>query len=237
MGKEAKDENAYVADVFDAFAERYDRWYDKPFGRSAFKLERLCIEPLCEDLMRPLLEIGVGTGRFAEALGVEYGIDPSSGVLKFAKKRGIEVLKGVGEELPFRDKTFGAVFLIVTLCFLKDPIKVLVESRRVLIDEGSLILGLILKSSPWASFYEDKGRKGNVFYKIAKFYSFREVEAMMEETSFKIVKAYSTIFQPPAEKPLCFDLPREGYYEAAGFVALKAKKLKHHSHDDVLHGF
>lgn len=223
-----KNKNRYgVECVFDDFAERYDRWYDKPFGRSAFRLERACIEHLCGDLKHPLLEIGVGTGRFAEALGVEYGIDPSSGVLRFAKKRGIKIIKGVGEELPFKDKIFGGIFLIVTLCFLDDPIKVLAESRRVLIDEGSVILGLILKGSPWASFYEEKGRKGNVFYKIAKFYSFREVETRMEEAGFKIVNVASTIFQPPTEKPLHFELPKEGYYREAGFVALKAKKLKY----------
>jgi len=226
MGIEVKDDTTRVKHVFDAFAERYDRWYNKPFGRSAFQLERLCIELLCEDLRHPLLEIGVGTGRFAEALGIAYGLDPSSGVLRFAKKRGVTTIKGVGEELPFKDKIFGGVFLIVTLCFLDNPIKALMEARRVLLDEGSVILGLILKGSPWASFYEEKGRKGNIFYKIARFYSFEEVKRMMEEAGFKIVKVASTIFQPLTEKPLHFELPREGYFREAGFVALKAKKLK-----------
>jgi hypothetical protein len=48
-------------------------------------------------LKRPSLEIGVGTGRFAEALGIEYGVDISGRALKFAKRR-ITVVKGSGEK-------------------------------------------------------------------------------------------------------------------------------------------
>lgn len=88
--------------------------------------------------------------------------------LMLAKGRGIEVVKGAGEKLPFRDRTFGGALLIVTLCFVDDPSEVLGESKRVLMDDGSIILGLILKESPWARFYEE-GRVDSL-YKIARFY-------------------------------------------------------------------
>jgi hypothetical protein len=44
--KEVKDsKNNFDAEyVFDAFAERYDKWYEKPFGKSAFKLEKACLK-------------------------------------------------------------------------------------------------------------------------------------------------------------------------------------------------
>jgi len=210
--------------VFDVFAEKYDKWYEKPFGKSAFKLEKACIESLCKDLKRPLLEVGVGTGRFAHGLNIDYGVDLSTGVLFFAKNRGIKVGKGSGEKLPFKNKVFGGVFLIVTLCFVDNPLKVLEESARVLIDDGSIILGLILKESPWARFYKEKARKGNIFYKIARFYSLKEIEAMLAAAKLKIVEVSSTIFEAPAERPLRFQLPRRGYYKEAGFTALKVKK-------------
>jgi hypothetical protein len=38
-------------------------------------------------LKRPSLEIDVGTGRFTEALGIEYGADISEKTLKSAKRR------------------------------------------------------------------------------------------------------------------------------------------------------
>jgi len=216
--------------VFDVFAEKYDKWYEKPFGKSAFKLEKVCIESLCKDLKPPLLEVGVGTGRFASALNINYGVDLSSGVLFFAKKRGIEVVKGAGEKLPFRDKVFGGVFLIVTLCFVDDPLRVLEESARVLVDDGSIILGLILKESPWAHFYEEKAIKGSIFYKIARFYSFKEIKAMLRAVKLKIVEVNSTIFEAPAESPLRFQPPKKGYHKEAGFTALKVKKASRSNH-------
>jgi len=47
---------------------------------------------------------------------------------------------------------------------------------------------------------------------------------MIEEAKLKIVEVNSTLFQPPAEKPLYFEFPRKGYYRKAGFTALKVKK-------------
>jgi ubiquinone/menaquinone biosynthesis C-methylase UbiE len=215
-----------VERVFDDFAERYDAWYDKPFGKSAFNLEKACIASLCKNLKQPFLEIGVGTGRFAEALKIEYGIDSSAGVLRFAKKRGTTAIRGKGEKLPFPNKSFGAVFIIVTLCFVDEPIKVLKEASRVLIDDGSIILGLILRESPWANFYMRKGSSGNIFYEVARFYSSNELEEMLRETNLEITEASSTIFQAPTEEPLRFENPRKGRHKHAGFLAVKVGKLK-----------
>jgi ubiquinone/menaquinone biosynthesis C-methylase UbiE len=175
-------------------------------------------------LKRPSLEIGVGTGRFAEALGIEYGVDISGRVLEFAKRRGITVVEGSGERLPFPDESFGSIFIIVTLCFVENPEKVLEEASRVLTRDGRLILGLILKESPWARFYMMKGEAGNVFYKNATFYSFNELKVMIRKSRLTIIKVCSTIFQKPTEKPLRFEAPRRGYYGKAGFVAVKAGK-------------
>lgn len=212
--------------VFDKFAERYDNWYDKPFGKSAFRLEKDCIAFLCEDLEKPFLEVGVGTGRFAVALNIEYGIDRSIGVLRFAKRRRVKVIRGNGENLPFPDESFGAVFVVVTLCFVDDPLKVLEEAVRVSKKNGAIILGLILKESPWATFYEKKGEEGNVFYKIARFYTMEEVVSMLRNAVLRIEETRSTTFQGPTTNPLDFEFSKKGYYREAGFIAIKARKRR-----------
>jgi len=216
--------NLNVTQVFDTFVERYDAWFDSPFGKSAFELEKSCIASLCRDVKGPSLEIGVGTGRFAEALEIEYGIDISRRVLEFAERRKITVVRGSGEELPFRDESFNSVFIIVTLCFVEKPERVLEEASRVLTKNGRIILGLILKESPWARFYMEKAEAGNVFYKNARFCSFNELEAMMGKSRLKIIEICSTLFQKPAEEPLKFETPKRGYCKEAGFVAIKAGK-------------
>jgi SAM-dependent methyltransferase len=214
-----------VEQVFDVFAKRYDEWYDKPFGKSAFTLEKICIELLCKNLRQPFLEVGVGTGRFAQALKIGYGTDVSIEVLRIAKQRKIRTVKGKGESLPFADSVFGAVFVVVTLCFVDDPVKVLKESSRVLKDNGAVILGLIMKESPWAGFYREKGEAGNIFYKIAKFYSFEELKTMSEKAGLEIVDVSSTMFQAPTETLLHFKQPKSGYFKDAGFVAVKLRKF------------
>ena len=213
-----------VEKVFDSLARRYDLWYEKPFGKSAFNWEIACIESLCKNLKPPFLEVGVGTGRFAQALKIKCGIDVSTGMLKFAKQKGIVVIKADGESLPFVDSFFGAVFIVVTLCFMEEPLKVLKETSRVLREDGAVILGLILKESLWANFYKKKGDAGNVFYRIAKFYSFEELSTMVHEVGFEIQEISSTMFQAPNELPLHFESPKSGYFKEAGFVAVKLRK-------------
>jgi hypothetical protein len=39
-----------IVDVFNTFAVRYDKWYDRPFGKSAFNLEEACITSLSKGL-------------------------------------------------------------------------------------------------------------------------------------------------------------------------------------------
>ena len=214
-----------VEKVFNVSAKRYDAWYDKPFGKSAFNLEKTCIDSLCKNLRQPFLEVGVGTGRFAQALTIEYGIDISTGVLELATKREIIVVKGKGESLPFADSFFGGVFIVVTLCFVDKPVKILKEASRVLKADSAVILGLILKESPWASFYREKGEAGNIFYKIATFYSFEELKTMSKKAGLEIVEISSTMFQAPSESLLRFEHPKNGYCKEAGFVAVKLRKV------------
>ena len=53
-----------------------------------------------------MLEIGVGTGRFAMHFPDIIGVDPSVNALRIAKRRGLKTLQADGEDLPFDDKTF-----------------------------------------------------------------------------------------------------------------------------------
>ncbi|MBS3794732.1 MAG: class I SAM-dependent methyltransferase, partial [Candidatus Thorarchaeota archaeon] len=81
-------------------------------------------------LPEPWLEVGVGSGRFARALGIEVGIDPSRELLEMAKQRDINIALARGEDGVFMNGSFGTVFLIVTICFLENPMKVLTEINR-----------------------------------------------------------------------------------------------------------
>jgi ubiquinone/menaquinone biosynthesis C-methylase UbiE len=104
-------------EIFDSLAEQYDAWYDTPGGQSLFAAEVECLRPFVARLAEPILEIGVGTGRFAEALGVSHGVDPAPRPLAIAASRGVETKCAPGEDLPYDDESFGGGYLRVHAMF------------------------------------------------------------------------------------------------------------------------
>jgi len=179
--------------IFDMYAEDYDRWYEE--HKEEFMKEVECFRRIV-DAPKPWLEIGVGTGRFAYELGIEYGVDPAENMIRFARRRGIISIIGRGEKLPFPDNFFGAVFMIVTICFVENPIAVLKEANRVLRDEGKLYIGLIPRDYPLGQLYLEKASRGHRFYSSAKFYTIDEIIAMLKETGFRITKIAEAGLEP-----------------------------------------
>lgn len=207
---------------FDELASEYDAWFDGE-GSLIFSNEVQAFQPLLPYLPKPWLEIGVGSGRFAKALGINTGIDPSGKLIEIAKNRGINAFIGRGEEQIFNAESFGAVFMIVTLCFLNSPLDVLKEAKRILIPGGKLVLGLVLKGSPWGRLYQQKKDEGHRFYKYARFYSCTEVVRLMFKAGFMGDVMISTLMQKPGEVKLVEE-PKAGYYPEAGFTILVGVK-------------
>jgi SAM-dependent methyltransferase len=207
---------------FDDLASEYDAWFDKE-GSLVFFIEAQSFRSLLPSLPRPWLEIGIGSGRFAGALGIETGIDPSRKLVEIAKSRGINALVGQGERTLFDEGSYGTVFLIVTLCFLDNPLEVLKEANRILVPGGKLVLGLVLKESPWGRFYQVKKAQGHRFYKFATFYTPGEVAKLLVKAGFAVEKVISTLFQKPEEVYRLED-PGEGYSPEAGFTVILAGK-------------
>ena len=174
-------------------------------------------------LPEPRLEIGVGSGRFARALGIGTGVDPSARLLDIAGKRGIKTIQGRGEEELFPEASFGTVFLIVTLCFVASPRAVLREAHRILRPGGKVVLGLVLRESPWGEFYARKKEQGHRFYKHATFYTYEEITGLLEQAGFTAERTVSTLFQEPGRVHGAEE-PRQGYSPDAGFTIIVGGK-------------
>ncbi|MFW6150382.1 MAG: class I SAM-dependent methyltransferase [Chloroflexota bacterium] len=211
------------ASPFESLADAYDEWFESPEGRCIFLTEVGAFRNLLPLLPQPWLEVGVGSGRFAWELGIEYGVDPSLALLRKGAVRGVQVIRGRGEELALRAETFGTVFFIVTVCFLDRPIEALRESRRVLAADGMLALGLVLSESPWGHFYRDKKMSGHRFYQHATFYSYHELRDLLGCAGFAVTGVVSTLFQPPGHVR-SVETPRRGYDPRAGFTVVSATK-------------
>jgi len=207
---------------FDDLALDYDTWFDKE-GKPIFAIEVLAFHEVLPSLPKPWFEVGVGSGRFAQALGIETGVDPSIKLLKMARRRGITTFLGRGEQELFDEGSFGTVFLIVTLCFLDSPLDVLKEAYRIMAPGGKIVLGLVLKESPCGKFYQQKKKQGHRFYKYATFYRYDEVAKLLEQGGFSIEQVISTLFQRP-DKVKGMELPQRGYSSSAGFTVIMAGK-------------
>lgn len=145
----------------------------------------------------PRLEVGVGSGRFAAALGLEVGLDPARAPLRLAARRAVAVVQGAGEQLPFGDGTFAGVVFVVTLCFAD-------------------------LDSAWGRRYEAQGRAGHPFYGGARFLTLAEHRRMFTGAGFTITGAYSTLTQVPSDEPM-WEQAHEGAVPGAGFVAFEAR--------------
>ena len=49
--------------------------------------------------------------------------------------------------------SFGAIFFIVTLCFVDSPERILSEAAHLLKTGGKVVLGMVLRESPWGQLY------------------------------------------------------------------------------------
>jgi len=97
-----------------------------------------------------VFELGCGGGlnqQFYdnEAVTSFSGIDPHAGLLSWAKEaaeaRGwpADIREGVGENIPFPDRSFDSVVCTFTLCSVDDPSQVMSEMRRILKPGGQLL--------------------------------------------------------------------------------------------------
>ena len=206
--------------VFDNNVEAYDSWYS--LNEKAYLSELEAIKEQMAKLPENIrgIEVGVGTGRFAQPLGIKEGIEPSLEMAKKAIKKGIEIIPGVAEKLPYGDLQFDFV-LFVTICHLEDFKDAVQEAYRVLKPKGSIIIGFLDKKQSIAQQYELK-RQRSTFFKHATYYTVDQVAKILKDRRFKNLEYNQTLFGD-LEEIETVQMPKPGYGEGS-FVVIKADK-------------
>jgi ubiquinone/menaquinone biosynthesis C-methylase UbiE len=204
--------------VFAESAREYDAWFDE---------HRLVYESELQALKRFIvpgglgLEIGVGTGRFAAPLGIEVGVEPARAMAALARRRGIKVVRGAGETLPFSAACFDLAVIVTALCFIRDPFGALTEATRVLKPGGQILVGEIDKNSPLGQSYEAH-KEESKFYRQARFYAVEQVWGWLKKLGYEGVQTCQTIFKPLREI-VSLEPVRDGHGQG-GFVVISARK-------------
>jgi len=201
---------------FEQHHARYDQWFDR--HRAAYRAELRAVRALLPTSGRGL-EIGVGSGRFATPLGVPVGVDPAGAVLRYAARRGIQVTRAVGEDLPFRRGVFDYVLIVTTICFVDDAALMLAEAHRVLRPGGVLCVGFVDRDTSLGRFYLSQ-RTENIFYRDAVFYASADVGALVRDAGFRELRWAQTLFGP-MDAMTDVEPVREGR-GAGGFVVVRA---------------
>ncbi len=168
---------------FEELASEYDGWFEK--NKKLFEAELALLKSLLPEGRG--VEIGVGSGRFAEALGISLGVEPSKSMAEIARSRGIEVLEGCAERLPLQSGEFDFALIMTVFCFLKEPERALAEVHRILKPNGKLIIGLIdISSKEGRAFLEKKNK--SPYYRYASFFDFKTISELLKKSGFKLEK-------------------------------------------------
>jgi ubiquinone/menaquinone biosynthesis C-methylase UbiE len=201
-------------EAFDRFPAEYDDWFTRHSDEYAAELETLkrLIPHKGEGL-----EIGIGSGKFAEPLGIQTGIDPSYHMIQRAKNFDFHLALGVAEALPFADAQFDFVLMVTTICFVDDIDQAFAEASRVLKPGGDAIIGFVDKDSALGRRYQEK-KQSSRFYREADFYSSDEVCRHLETAGLIPRDVLQTLIPESSKK-----LIKAGFGEGS-FVAIRAEK-------------
>lgn len=200
--------------VFESQASEYDLWFDN--HPELFQNE-------CKVLLKAIpngmgVEIGVGTGRFAEALKIPVGVEPAHAMAQMAIARGINVVKATAEELPFHGQSFDFALMVTTVCFLNDVSKAFSEAHRVLKKNGNFIIGMIDRESYLGMKYETQ-KTTNPWYRDAYFHSVKEITDILEQADFTCFEYWQTLLSKDEK----IEEPQPGF-GLGGFIVIKADK-------------
>ena len=212
--------------AFDENAKAYDDWFEA--HQSFYESELEAIRSLIP-VTGNGIEIGVGTGRFAQPLGIKTGIEPSPAMRAIARERDINAIDGVAEKLPLESETFDYVLFVTTLCFLDSLNQAFHEAFRILKPQGAVVIGFIEKESILGRIYQ-QGKAESRFYREASFHTAGEIRRGLEATGFTDFSFVQTLF-PGEHETGAVQAVKQGYGEGAFVVvrAIKPDKASIHS--------
>ncbi|MFO8236086.1 MAG: class I SAM-dependent methyltransferase [Bacteroidales bacterium] len=176
--------------AFDEHYNDYEKWFD--LNKYAYESELKAIRHFIPEKGRGV-EVGVGSGLFAQPLGITNGIEPSAQMREIAKQRGLNVKQGVAENVPLENGSVDYVLFVTTICFVDNIEQSLKETWRILRKGGRVVIGFVDKESKIGQVYQ-QNKQFSTFYKEATFFSAREVESLLSNLGFSKVEFVQTLF-------------------------------------------
>lgn len=201
---------------FDIFTDEYENWFKA--NKKLFQSELLALKQVVPTNKKGL-EIGIGSGIFAEKLNIKFGIDPSKNMLKLARQRNLNADYGIAERLSYSANSFDFVVFITSICFIDNPLKALREANRVIKQNGDLIIAFIDKDSFLGQTIIAEKNESK-FYKTANLYSVKEIISLIESSNFVVSEIFQTLTDLKSDE---IEQPMKGFGKGS-FVVIKGNK-------------
>lgn len=104
---------------------------------------------------RHVLDIGAGTGAVSRAIdrlrGRAMAVDNAEDMVAHMRANGLDAVRGDLLSLPFGDAVFDGAVAAFSLSHVDDPVRALREARRVVRNDGVVMVGLFAARPPNAS--------------------------------------------------------------------------------------
>lgn len=120
--------------AFDLFAPLYDLFVPPSDGLAV----RKGLAVTDRNLNR-VVEVGGGSGRVAHAVGATV-LDPAGGMLRRARRDGLETVRGTATDLPHPDGSVDAIVVVDAFHHFPSQPRCLEEMSRVLAPGGVLVI-------------------------------------------------------------------------------------------------
>ncbi|MGE5248236.1 MAG: class I SAM-dependent methyltransferase [Verrucomicrobiota bacterium] len=230
---QAEKERAAGTPAFEEDAEAFDAWFAK--NPAVFESELLAERRFVTD-PENTVSIGCGSGLFEARLGIPRGVEPSEGMARLARKRGIDVRIGTAEEVPLGDETFNGVLLGTVLSYVKDRERAVREAHRILKHGGHVIVSFLPREGSYAMLYELADRKGSYdpetapahpypipFLEGVHWCSTSEIARLLQAAGFVDLEYVQTLTRHPRYTNDSVEKPREGF-DRGDYVVVRARK-------------
>lgn len=227
--------------LFDKWINRYDRWFETPWGILVKQYEsRLLMELLNPLPGETILDAGCGTGVFTIDVMAKgsmiTGIDISEPMLKKALEKIKKIhtpcaphfMGGCADMccLPFADNQFDKVVSMTALEFVADAKTAVAELNRVTRPGGTIVLTTLNSLSPWAAKRLKAAEDGHDLFQKIIFRSPDEMRSLVP--AHQVVKT-AVHFQTDDSLSDIPELERQGEEqrsEKGAFLAVQWNKIK-----------
>ncbi len=176
-----------------------------------------------------ILDMGCGLGLFLRLWDPKkwklFGIDISKRAVEYAKSKGLNVRQGSLDATDFSDNHFDVVTMFYVLEHLPHPLKVLKEVRRILKEDGLLVIR-VPQSISAERFLRFFGVRRSLFHPPMHLYDFspRILREFLLLAGFKRIK---TVIGKPTSPERRMDRFWTNYFNlwAQGIYFLTAKRV------------